>query len=113
MRQTLASLVLVLFALQSYVTQTHIHFLSLVSGRAQAANVGANAQNHGKLPPADNPTTCPICQDMALAGHYTAPGAILLTLPPLVAMPVQASLEVPHFVAAVSHIWLGRAPPHN
>jgi len=110
-----ASLVLILFALQSYVTQTHIHFLNAAPGTVQSVTGGVaiKAPAHGKLPPADNPATCPICQDMALAGHYTAPGAILLTLPPLVAMPVAVLLEVPQYAAVVSHIWLGRAPPQH
>ncbi len=113
--RAVASLALVLFALQSYVTQTHIHFLNAAPSTAQSVpgGVAVKAPAHGKLPPADNPATCPICQDMALAGHYTAPGAILLTLPPLVAMPVAVLLEVPRFVATVSHIWLGRAPPQH
>lgn len=109
----IASLVLILFAIQSYVTQTHIHFLNASTLQSVSGGVAIKAPAHGRLPPADNPATCPICQDMALAGHYTAPGAILLTLPPLVAMPVAVLLGVPRFVAAISHIWQGRAPPQD
>ncbi len=111
-RQVLASLVVVLFALQSYVTQTHIHFLHLARA-AQTVGLAVKAPAHHNPQPADNPASCPICQDMAMTGHYTAPGAILFALPPLVAMPAQAVLEVPRFVATVSHIWLGRAPPQH
>lgn len=118
-RQVLASLVLVLFALQSYVTQTHVHLYPTGQGTAAGHMFGVQAFGFrripapGKIDPFDNPATCPICQDLALAGHFTTPGSILLALPPLVAMPVAVRLEVPRFVAAVSHIWLGRAPPQN
>ena len=114
-RHAVASLVLVLFAVQNYVTQTHIHFLRDAPGAGVQAITAGFAANpipsHNRLPPADNPATCPICLDLALAGHFTTPGAIALALPPLVALPVAITLAVPAFVAAVSHIWQGRAPP--
>lgn len=112
----MASLTLALFVFQSYLVQTHIHLLLQgVSGSVvQTSATGSAAEPAsagGKLPPADNPATCPICLDMVSAGHFTAPGAIALPLPPQIATTIAAALAIPVYVIAISHIWLGRAPP--
>lgn len=115
-RQAIASLALVFFAFQSYLTQTHIHLLwqDAPDAYAQAIGAGLGAQPaHGKLPPADNPASCPICQDMLLAGHFTTPAAISLLMPAQIATMIAIAAATPVFVAAVSHNWRGRAPPQH
>lgn len=112
-RRAVASFTLVLFAFQSYFVQTHVHLLlqGILAASVQAA-VSAPAER-GTPTPADNPETCPLCLDMMFAGHFTAPGAIALPLPPQIATLAVFASAVPGYVAAVSHIWLGRAPPKH
>ena len=113
-------LMLVAFALQSYVTQTHIHFAGHVMTGGfvfgdddvgkQAAS-GTPAGDHDKYPSSDDPANCPICQEMLYAGHYVAPAAIHIFLP-TVSVPTIA-LDTANVVRilAPSYIWQGRAPP--
>src|SRR5580704_13144026 len=95
-QQVLPMLMLVAFALQSYVTQTHIHFAGhVVTGgftfpddesKVQTGKVLGTAPdqgNHDKYPPGDDPANCPICQEIMYAGHYVAPAAIAVLLPTL------------------------------
>jgi len=113
---------LVAFALQSYVTQTHIHFdghavtggLGFTSEFAKSIPAKASLPAHGdhdKYPPAEDPANCPICQEMVSVGHFVMPAAVPVLLP---ALPV----SIIHIVTvqsvrlfAPSHIWQGRAPP--
>lgn len=115
-RQAFAALALVLFAVQNYVTQTHVHLLGRGTpdilapvGLAQAQPAPAPGKNR----PADTPANCPICQDIALAGHFTSPGAIALPPPAFVAIPSLLVLVLPAFVSVASHDWQGRAPPRR
>lgn len=117
-RQAIASLALVFFAFQSFVTQTHIHVLWRGAPDAYAHTLpgGVGAQpvpSRDRLPPADNPATCPICQDMLLAGHFTAPGTIVLAMPQQIAASIAITAAIPAFVTAISHHWRGRAPPRH
>jgi len=82
-RQVLPMLMLVAFALQSYVTQTHIHFAGHVvtggftfpgedSKTVKALGTAQDQDDHDKYPPGDDPANCPICQEILYAGHYVA-----------------------------------------
>ena len=81
-RQLFAALALLVFTVQNYVLQTHVHppagLASVSMGETRAP---ASWRKPAKANPFDDPATCPLCQDLALAGHYTAPGAILLLAP--------------------------------
>ncbi len=117
-------LMLVAFALQSYVTQTHIHFAGhVVTGgftfpdeisKAQTGKALGAVQDqgdHDKYPPGDDPANCPICQEMLYAGHYVAPAAIVALLPTLAVRTIaRADIELP-YVFSLSHIWQVRGPP--
>jgi hypothetical protein len=123
-RQLLPALMLVAFALQSYITQTHIHIAGqVVTGgftfadegsnapQGKAATVAGDRADHGKPPPSDDPANCPICQEMLSAGNYVSPGVVAIPLPTLVTFTI-ASVDVARpFISAVSHDWRGRAPP--
>jgi hypothetical protein len=104
---------LLTFLLQSYATQTHIHFLREVAATAHADGAVADkkGQSHKKnnsLP--DNPDTCPLCQ-LLYGGQYVAPGAVVFFLPMAAVSTIETTLGVlPHY-DAVSHSWRGRAPP--
>jgi hypothetical protein len=117
-------LMVVAFALQGYVTQTHIHFAGqVVTGGFSFSAEGSKAlsnkalgaarghENRGTSPVDDDPANCPVCQQMLYAGHFVAPAAIALWLPTLSISTIAIVAEArPHF-DAVSHFWHGRAPP--
>lgn len=115
-RQAVALLTLVFFAFQNYLVQTHVHLLLQGKPAAAIETAGAGigvkpAQDRGTLPPADNPSTCPICMDMVMAGHFAPPAAIVLPLPSLTATFVAVAAVAQTYMAAISHFWFGRAPP--
>ncbi len=106
---------LLTFLLQSYVTQTHIHFLreiaaaTLVQGDDAAAAEKIQGQKKNNSLP-DSPDTCPLCQ-LLYGGQYVAPNTIVFFLPMASVSTIETILGVlPHY-DAVSHSWRGRAPP--
>jgi hypothetical protein len=120
-----AGLALIAFALQNYLTQTHIHLAPPAisaeqSGAGSLANAsGATLKVHqrtapkDKTPGDDNPAKCPLCQAVGYAGQFVTPAAAALILPtaaismlPL-ATAILASRETP------SHNWQSRGPPHS
>ena len=123
-RHVLPTLMLVAFALQSYVTQTHIHFAGHVvtggftfpgeSTKALSGNALGAAQDqgdHDKYPPGDDPANCPICQEILYAGHYVAPTAVPILLPSLAISTIEIVETVLPRALAPSHNWQGRGPP--
>jgi hypothetical protein len=117
-------LMIAVFALQSYVTQTHIHFEGqVVTGGFTFPDEGSKALsgkplsvtgNHGdqdKIPPKDDPANCPICQEILHFGSYVVPMPIAALLAALM-VPIVASIDSERpFVSVISHNWRGRAPP--
>ena len=113
-RLAVTLIAMIAFAFQSYVTQTHMHGAPRVErsliGVAQSG-AAFTKDGTGKLPPLDDPATCPICQDMLMVGHFISPAAIA-ALPPALPVSVVAfetgdSIAIP----PVSHDWQGRGPP--
>jgi hypothetical protein len=103
---------LLIFALQNYVVQTHIHFEPGEFG----AIVAAKTTTLSKVPsplksPADDPATCPICQEMALAGHYISPApiAVFQSFAAVYWPPVWV-VRIVAYTAAL-HPWQSRGPP--
>lgn len=119
-RRLLPTLMLVAFTLQSFVTQTHIHFtpdaltrlteyVDSDSGKIAHQYVGQN--EHGTRKTNDDPADCPLCQEILYSGYYVAPGTPSVPPPAhLVTATASVGLELP-FVSATSHIWQGRGPP--
>ena len=110
-RQVVALLALLFFAFQGYLTQTHIHAMWRNPPGAHMAEAGAQSTLPRGLPPSDNPAACPICQDMAQAGHFTFPGIAAFAMPLRIAPEITVAFAIPFVAVAISHIWLGRAPP--
>ena len=100
-------IVLFAFALQSYVTQTHVHRAPLVEF---AGKISADSAS----PVGDEAIACPFCQAIATAGAFFSPAAIALS--PLV---VQAeAADLPPIVAGLAiapagFSWRSRAPPRS
>jgi hypothetical protein len=111
------------FAFQSYATQSHIHFSSVPGisskiadrGSPQASNIFAGhfgeQQKPDRYPPNDDPSNCPICQQIALAGHVLTAGATSLIPPSGIVFYALTRADVLLFISGVSHAWRGRAPP--
>lgn len=100
-RFLLALLLLMTFSLQSYLTQTHIHFAPSLTQKGAP----------GKLPGKDDPANCPVCQEMVQAGHFVTPAAAALLLPSAQVSIVEIATPVAVIAQAASHTWRSRAPP--
>jgi hypothetical protein len=111
-RVAISLFMLLTFALQSYVTQTHIH---LAPGSfASYSELGAvKKQLPDKFPAQDDPANCPICQEILHSGQFVTPTAAAALLPSL---SVSIIAIVAHIVVApeaTSHTWQSRGPPQN
>ena len=123
----MALLALLALFIQGFVVQTHIHIRqntglaqsvsvatfakSLMSGAIVRTGDNSASAERDKYPINEDPSNCPLCQEIAHSGPFVQSAAVLATVP--------ASLSV-HFILfsealpsffAVSHNWLGRAPP--
>jgi hypothetical protein len=120
-RLGLTFLMLVAFALQSTVMQTHVHIGNVAvtagvledlkisdAGRPVAAK---GTQPHDRLPANDDPANCPICQEILYSGHYVAPAAVPILLPSLAVSTIEIVETVVLRAHAPSHNWQGRGPP--
>jgi hypothetical protein len=106
-------LVLLAFALQSFITQTHIHGAFGGAGDTQIVKTLADAPSHHGKAPAENPADCPFCQAITHAGAFFTPSAPALILPV-----TWAEMLAPSVVAGIvrsfsSHPWQSRAPPRH
>ena len=116
-RLILTFVTLFAFGLQSYLTQTHIHHPPVIGQLALAGDIpmtGEPAKSPGdtdKYPANQDPANCPLCQEIALAGYFVAPAAVLLVLPTAAAVATFDFAEITLPSRAPSHNWQGRAPP--
>jgi hypothetical protein len=104
-------LALTAFVLQGYVTQTHIH-----NAKAETPISAAKGSERTLPKPYqgnNDPANCPICQQIAQAGHYVIPAWLLLLL-------VTLAVSTIHIIAcarprydAVAYCWRSRGPPLN
>jgi len=102
---------LLAFALQSYVTQTHFH-PAAASDRAPAVQLTDKVFAQRAPPAGDEAIACPICQAIAAAGAFLTPG--LSSAPPQAALVLLTSS--PAAVAGLAatpagFAWRSRAPP--
>lgn len=106
-RQALVLLLVSLFAVQTYVVQTHIH---IGSAAGHAARLGQQ-DRHDPFPGNDDPANCPLCQEILHTGPFVTPSAIALLPPAFAISTIQlVDTALPH-IFAPSHDWRGRAPP--
>lgn len=99
------------FALQSFLTQTHIHGMPQSFGGPAIVKIAAGAPAGNKTPADTSPLDCPYCQAIAHSGLFFMPAAPLLRLPVALAH----SIIAPDFIqviksAAILH-QRSRAPP--
>jgi hypothetical protein len=113
-RLAITFFVLFAFTLQTYVLQTHIHGTAgfgVATAKLVLDKNAAQKQRPDKLPPANDPANCPICQEILHTGFYVTPSAAVLP-PPAVAVSIAPTvIDIVTAVEAHSHIWKSRAPP--
>lgn len=120
-------LALLALTIQILVVQTHIH-IPQTAGRLQTVSVttlaqtlvsGASVQTvddranapRDKYPINEDPTNCPLCQEIAHSGQFVHSVAALAALPAFVSVHLIVFSEALPSLFAVSHSWRGRAPP--
>ena len=124
-RVAMGLIALLAVALQSFVVQTHIHMgqgsgvqtMSIVTAArhiaavAPVAEASQAATPRDKYPINEDPSNCPLCQEIAHSGPFVQSAAVLVALPSSVTVRfILFSQALPSFFA-VSHSWRGRAPP--
>ena len=102
---------LLAFVWQSFVVQTHIHshFVAVSASAASDPHNATHVTNNPATP--RRPANCPMCQEIAQAGAYLLPAAILFTAPSTEANIAHVVSALPSVPARQSHAWQSRAPP--
>jgi hypothetical protein len=115
-RTCITLLLLLTFALQSFLVQTHIHRQSPAGPIAAMAASGASFtpvhNGDDKHAPQDRDDGhCPLCQAIVLFGSFLLPAIQVLPLPfALISLePFRITPRVPF--TRLIHVWQSRAPP--
>lgn len=106
-RNVVAGCILVLFACQGYLIQTHIHGLPVAAPHVAGWYTAAPA---GDQLPLDQ-DHCPICQAAFHAGAFLTPAAFAAAPAVMAVMQTPLAFALLVRTPPVSHIWCGRAPP--
>lgn len=105
-----------IFALQSYLVDTHIHDLdgdedAIVQILTPPALSHAAPAIPSKQTPADgSQDKCPLCQ-LLYGGQYLTPKLVSLLIITMAVAAISIETEVRPSYNAASHSWRGRAPP--
>jgi hypothetical protein len=120
-------LAVVALMIQILVVQTHIH-IPQTAGRLQTVSITTLAQAlvsgaavqiaddtatapRDKYPINEDPSNCPLCQEIAHSGQFVHSVAALAAVPAFVSVHFIVFSEALPSLFAVSHSWRGRAPP--
>jgi hypothetical protein len=100
---------LLVFALQGYLVQTHIHGLPMAAQHTVQLSAPAGP---GPVDPYD-PASCPLCQEILHAGVFVTP--VIASLPLQLDWIVFLARAVPPDPVTVRHSlnWQSRAPPRR
>ena len=101
---------LLAFSWQSFVVQTHRHDGVGIASAAGPSTAGA-AQVRAAKAPADRSDHCPICREIAQAGHCIAPTGVALHIPAISVLALVSTVASAFRLGHRSHGWLSRAPP--
>ena len=105
-------MVLLAFALQSYVTQTHIHPAPFAADRAPIAQV-VGAVSVQVASPLDEAVACPFCQAIAAAGALHGPVAVAIDRLVFATLAAHGPPTVAgRATQPAGFSWRSRAPPH-
>ncbi len=111
-RPVVTWMVLLAFALQSYITQTHVHYAPAPAVRAPMVAGAISA--HSPAPTDHEAIACSFCQAIAAAGGFVSPAPLALSF--LVGQAETAILppvDVGFAAAAAGFNWRSRAPPQS
>jgi hypothetical protein len=106
-RTLLNLVVLVTFALQAFLVQTHLHNLPISLQPVAGETITAPSSK----PPLDI-DKCFLCQEYVHNGAYLTPAAAALLAPSAIVSLLPRALETLVAARPLSHNWMGRAPPH-
>lgn len=110
-------MMLLAFALQSYITQTHIHPAPVARAPMVAvggAISGGAISAHSPAPAEHEAIACPFCQAIAAAGGFFSPAALALSfLVGQAGTAVLPPIDVGLAGAAAGFSWRSRAPPQS
>ncbi len=98
------------FAVQSYITQTHIHHGSQGFGDI-AKIVTTQSPAHDKTHPDDSSADCPFCQAVLHVGVFVASAPPFLHLPFVWIGTATLAFTVRAAFGTAAHDWQSRAPP--
>ena len=107
-----------IFALQSYLVDTHIHdldgdedgIIQLLSPPTVGITKAAPGAPSKQTPADDSQDKCPLCQ-LLYGGQYLTPKLVSLLIITTAVTAVRIETEVRPSYNAASHSWRGRAPP--
>jgi hypothetical protein len=111
-RLAISLFILAAFVLQSYVTQTHIH-LAPESFASYSELGAAKKQLPDKFPAQDDPSNCPICQEILHSGQFVTPSIAATLLPSLSVSVIAIVTHVVVVPKTASHTWQSRGPPRH
>jgi hypothetical protein len=128
-RASLVLIAIIALAIQILVVQAHIHIPQsagrsasvsimtvaqvLISGAvSEAADQQANFPRD-KYPINEDPSNCPLCQEIAHSGQFVQSAAVLAHVPAWLSVHFIVFSDVLPSLFAVSHSWQGRAPPQH
>lgn len=104
-------IVLLAFALQSFVTQTHIH--GFLDSAPTITKVLIEGPSHSNAPIHDDTNNCPFCQAITHAGVFATPCTPSLILPAALVEIAAPTLFTAAIAIVSPHPWQSRAPPHH
>jgi hypothetical protein len=111
-RAVLALCLLVAFAWQGVLTQTHLHIRPAGDVAASVRSVSDTAVPKHRSR-SDSPASCPICIEVALSGHYLGTSVAELATPALALVWYDAPRLRASSRQTQSHDWRSRAPPRQ
>ena len=107
-------ILLLAFALQSYVTQTHVHRALIPAASASAAQAAHRTFAQSASPVDDEAVACAFCQAIAAAGAFLSPAGVAV---PSLLVQAEAAAAAPTVVglaiAPAGFSWRSRAPPQS
>ena len=120
-------LAIVAMAIQILVVQAHIHIpqaagrsasvsivtvaKTLIAGPAVEAADQQSSVPRDKYPINEDPSNCPLCQEIAHSGQFVQSAAVLAYVPVWISVHFIVFSETLPSLFTVSHSWQGRAPP--
>jgi hypothetical protein len=111
-RSAFVWVLLIAFALQSYLTQTHIHGTNPALGGACIVKCLEKAPAENTAP-SKNVADCPLCQAIVHAGFFFAPGVPIAAHLCLWVRCASPFTDSHASFSASAHSWHSRAPPAN